>query len=136
MESPLILIVDDEESIVAGLETRLVQAGYRVARACDGPEAIGLARSILPSLILLDQCLPGMSGLQVLALLRDNPLTSDIPVVVISGAATKDHPAMSAGAAAFLLKPYRKDELLDLVDSLLALPYASKGETCYMERLF
>jgi CheY-like chemotaxis protein len=122
MKQPLILIVDDEEAIVAGLSYRLKQVGYRVAGCFTGREGLETARSAAPDLILLDQCLPELVGSDVLTELRGDPATQHIPVVVLSGADVQPTAALSAGAAAFLRKPYRKDELLDLVESLLAQP--------------
>lgn len=122
MNQPLILIVDDEEAIIAGLRYRLNHAGYRVIGSFNGREGLEIARSVAPDLILLDQCLPELSGSDLLSLLSSDPETYGIPVVILSGAEVSQRDALAAGAAAFLRKPYRKDELLDLVESLIAQP--------------
>jgi two-component system phosphate regulon response regulator PhoB len=67
-----ILVVDDEPDIVALVAYHLVRAGYRVATASSGPEALAMARSDCPSLIVLDLMLPGISGYEVLEELRAN----------------------------------------------------------------
>jgi len=120
ISQPLILIVDDEEAIVTGLSYRLKQAGYRVLGCFTGREGLEAARCADPDLILLDQCLPELVGSDVLSELRRDPATRQIPVVILSGADVRQRDALSAGAAAFLRKPYRRDELLDVVESLLA----------------
>lgn len=119
---PLILIIDDEEAIVSALSYVLQKSGYRTAVSDTGEEGLATARSARPDLILLDHCLPELSGSEVLRRLARDPRTSAIPVVVLSGSDVSQWDALSDGAAAFLRKPYRGDEFLDIVDSLLAQP--------------
>lgn len=134
---PLILIIDDEEAIVAGLCFRLRNAGYRTIGCYDGREGLEAARENEPRLILLDKCLPELDGGSVLAELRADANLREIPVVLLSGAGIDQRDAIEAGAAAFLRKPYRKDELLDLVESLLAQSCSTEGtESWVVRRLF
>ena len=84
MDNPLILIIDDSQTIRKLVECHLSQAGYRVAMAADAERGLELARSIQPQLILLDHQLPGTTGDEVCRKLLDGESTAKIPVVVSS----------------------------------------------------
>jgi CheY-like chemotaxis protein len=84
METPLILVIDDSPTIRKMVECHLSQAGYRVALAADAERGLELARSIEPSLILLDHQLPGTTGDQVCRRLLQAEPTAHIPVVISS----------------------------------------------------
>ena len=92
--------------------------------ATGGPEGIEMAVSLLPNVILLDIRMPGMSGLDVLPILRGNPATAHIPVIVLSSNAypSEIEKCLGAGVFGYLSKPYRIDDLMALVDA--ALRYA------------
>lgn len=120
MKAPLrVLIVDDEPAIVTALTTRLRAAGYETLTAHDGRQALQTASEAKPDLMLLDRRLPEMDGLSVLAACRESPDTKRIPVVVLSGLEADRQAAVQAGADAFLAKPYRGEDLLDLVKKLI-----------------
>lgn len=136
MNRPLILIVDDEEAIVSGLTHRLERSGYRAVGAYTSAEAVEIAVETTPDLVLLDQCLPERNGSDVLQELKCIPATRHIPVVLLSGAEVSHQDAIAAGAAAFLRKPYRRDELLELVESLLAQPESISDGQSWRRRLF
>jgi len=118
-DAPLILIVDDEEAIVKGLTFRLQAAGYRTAAASTGHEALQRAAETPPDLVLLDQCLPEMTGGEVLQALQQNEATRIVPVVLLTGGDVQQEDAIAGGAAGFLRKPYKKERLFELIDSLL-----------------
>jgi CheY-like chemotaxis protein len=80
-----ILLVEDSKFLRAATEHILTKAGYRVICAGDGEQALKLARSSLPELILLDMLLPKLSGPEVLRSLKKNDLTAHIPVVKRQG---------------------------------------------------
>src|SRR3954447_8275494 len=84
MESPLILVIDDSPTIRKMVECHLSQAGYRVVMAPDAERGLELARTIGPSLILLDHQLPGTTGDQVCRKLLESETTAHVPVVVSS----------------------------------------------------
>jgi CheY-like chemotaxis protein len=115
---PTILICEDEEPL-----RELVRAAlgddYRFHEAVDGREAVDLARSLQPDLVVLDVMLPGTSGLDVLATLRDDPVTGSIPVVVITAWTHAQQEVLDAGAQRFVSKPFDPDELKRIVDDLL-----------------
>jgi len=78
-----VLVVDDDPSIVDFLENALEDAGYLVLAAV-GAESLGVAHETQPDVILLDINMPGMNGVEVSQRLRANPMTADIPIVVMS----------------------------------------------------
>src|SRR5262249_51214951 len=84
MEQPLILVVDDSQTIRRLVECHLSQAGYRVAMAGDAEHGLELARASQPQLILLDHQLPGTTGDEVCRRLLDHEATARIPVVISS----------------------------------------------------
>jgi twitching motility two-component system response regulator PilH len=108
-----ILIVDDSATIRAVLGKMLGQDGYAVLKAEDGEQALAMAREERPDLVFLDIVLPGMSGFAVLRALRHDPVTRDIPVVMISGniQATEQFYVQRFGADDFLKKPFGRGEV-------------------------
>src|SRR3954453_13142236 len=84
MENPLILVIDDSQTIRKMVECHLSQAGYRVVTAPDAERGLELASSLRPDLILLDHQLPGTTGDQVCRRLLDAEETAKIPVVISS----------------------------------------------------
>ena len=107
------LVVDDSPTICAVLGKMLHQDGYAVLKATDGAEAIELARRERPALIFLDVVMPGTNGFAVLRRLRHDPLTRDIPIVMISGnpQATEQFYVQRFGADDFMQKPFDRDEV-------------------------
>ncbi|MEM9249915.1 MAG: diguanylate cyclase [Pseudomonadota bacterium] len=116
-----ILVVDDVATNRIILKAKLGIACYDVLQAEDGKTALALARSERPDLILLDLAMPGMSGLDVLKVLKKAPETADIPVVVISSQTDLRSrlAVFEAGAEDYLTKPIDDLHLAALVRSLL-----------------
>lgn len=116
-----ILVVDDEPDIVALVVYHLAKAGYRVSTAATGPDAVQLAKRELPSLVVLDLMLPGMSGFEVLAQLRDNVSTAGLAVLMLT--ARKEEPdrikGLELGADDYLTKPFSPQELVLRVGAIL-----------------
>jgi CheY-like chemotaxis protein len=97
-------------------EHTLKKAGYHVVTAVDGMEALSVAHTSHPDLILLDMMLPKLDGPSVLRALKADPLTAQIPVVVVTGLSQKNEEKLvHDGASAFL----GKDQLLTSVEPLL-----------------
>ena len=84
MENPLVLVIDDSQTIRKMVECHLSQAGYRVALAADAELGLQMARTLQPDLILLDHQLPGTTGDEVCRKLLDDEQTSRVPVVISS----------------------------------------------------
>lgn len=100
-----ILLVDDSKPILHENERILHKAGYEVVCAEDGESALKLAREVKPDLILLDMILPKLSGPEVLARLKKDPATADIPVIVLSSLTEKNRQKLiEAGAEDYVEK--------------------------------
>jgi PAS domain S-box-containing protein len=111
---PLVLVVEDDLHAGDLLGHFLKEAGYRVAHAATGAQAIALAKSLKPDAITLDILLPGEDGLAILGQLKAGPATKEIPVVVVS---ITDHRELgySLGAIEWLVKPVQRSPFVDAV---------------------
>lgn len=116
-----ILVVDDEPEIVALVAYHLGKAGYRLATASTGQDALEAARRERYSLIVLDLMLPGMSGFDVLEALRSDDATRDVAVLMLT--ARREEPdrirGLSLGADDYLTKPFSPAELVLRVGAIL-----------------
>ena len=100
-----ILLVEDSKPIRRENERALLEAGYEVVCAVDGESALRFARDLKPDLILLDMILPKMSGPEVLRQLKSEPVTAEIPVVVLSSLSEKNRQKLvEEGAEEYLEK--------------------------------
>lgn len=113
-----ILVIEDDEATARLLELQLGQHGGDVEVASDPEAAVEIARATHPDLITLDLGLRPIGGFEVMRRLRDDPLTSSIPVIFIS---VSDHrtEASGQGAAGYIMKPYWPDTLYAVVDRVL-----------------
>ena len=118
-----ILLVEDDPLSARLADLVLRSEGYEVIIAPNGLQALKIAQDAPPDLILLDLMLPGLDGFEVLNRLRAEPKTANVPVVVISSKSqpTDKQTAVKVGANAYLTKPYRKNELLEVARSLLSV---------------
>ncbi|HEY2746726.1 MAG TPA: response regulator [Polyangia bacterium] len=114
-----ILVVDDDRYTTYILKGMLVAAGYRVFLAHDGDAALGAAREKKPDLVTVDLRMPGVDGLAVVEILKHDPDTRKMPIVVLSVTDDRDR-AAAVGADAFLQKPIDAEPLLDCIARLLA----------------
>jgi signal transduction histidine kinase/CheY-like chemotaxis protein len=105
-----ILIVDDDSAIRSMLKQYLQDRGYETEEAADAKEAIGKARSLRLDLILLDIMMPGLSGYDVLRVLKNDEITRDIPVIVVSVLEDRQR-ALMLGASDYVTKPVDEKEL-------------------------
>jgi two-component system phosphate regulon response regulator PhoB len=116
-----ILVVDDEPDITALVAYHLARAGYRVATAASGDEALRVARVERPDLVVLDLMLPGVSGYDVLTALRQREETRDVGVILLT--ARREEPdrirGLSLGADDYLTKPFSPQELVLRVAAVL-----------------
>ena len=116
-----ILAVDDDPAIVCLLSHLLEDSGYEVLTAATGTVALDCAITDDPDLILLDILLPDMEGMEVCAKLRQNPVTSDIPIIFLTAYNTEDRleEAMDMGGDDFLGKPINSVELTVRIQAML-----------------
>ena len=123
VRSKTILIAEDEPSIVVSLEFLLRNAGYEVAVARDGEEALRLIGTIRPDLIVLDIMLPSVSGFEVCRSIREDRSTRDTRVLMLTarGRESEMQKGMAAGADAYMTKPFSTKELMEVVKRLLGL---------------
>jgi len=121
---PRILVCDNEDVLRDLVRASLGGNGYDLVEARDGDEALTLARTVRPDLILLDVMMPGRSGLDVLAELRADPELAETRVVMLTARtqAADRGAAAEAGADRFLTKPFSPLQLAALVEDMLAEP--------------
>lgn len=117
MAEKTILIVDDSPTDLHALRTALEPGGYAILTATDGEEALRRASRERPDLILLDVILPRMNGFEVCRVLKSDPQTSEIKVVLVS--CKREHSdrfwGLKQGAVEYVTKPFEKKDLLDVV---------------------
>src|ERR1051325_3624127 len=118
---PKILVVDDEPDVVELIRVNLTAAGFDVLIAGDGPEALRKARSAAPALVILDLMLPEVDGLEVCKLLRRDPATQPIPIVMLTAKAAEIDRVLGfeLGADDYVTKPFSPRELVLRVKALL-----------------
>jgi len=114
----VILVVDDDANIRELLRQSLEEESYEVIEAENGFEAINFAKSLTPDLIILDVKMPQINGFDVAAILKNNPETMSIPIIILSILQDEER-GYKIGIDRFLPKPLNKDGLLREVNSLL-----------------
>jgi two-component system response regulator MtrA len=116
-----ILVADDDPDILNIVTVSLETQGYGILKAANGREAIEQAKQNHPDLILLDMMMPVMSGYEVVADLKSDPATADIPVVGLSAKAmaTDIELASGIGIDGYITKPFRIAQVLAVVEGYL-----------------
>ena len=116
-----VLIIDDSATIVALLRRMMRQNELVTLEAGDAEAGIEIARSEIPDLVFLDIVLPGMNGFAALRALRRDPITRDIPIIMISGneQATEEFYVQRIGADDFMKKPFSRAEVFARIERLL-----------------
>ena len=123
-----ILIIEDDPSILRGLQLNLGMEGYVVRSAADGATGLAMARSENPDLVVVDVMLPKLGGLEVVREIRAQD--PDLPVLILSakGQETDKVAGLQLGADDYMVKPFGLKELLARIDALLRRR-RSRGET-------
>jgi len=116
---PKILVVEDEEAILLGLEENLKFAGYDVVTANDGPGGLKKALGERPDLVVLDLMLPGMSGYEVCRKLRDEGLQVPVVMLTARGDEFDRVHGFEVGADDYVTKPFSINELLLRIKAIL-----------------
>ena len=123
-----VLVCDDTRAIANSIVYMLQSAGYRAQAVNSALDCVAVARRDTPSLIIMDIMMPGMDGATASGLMKDVPEIEGVPVILLS-AMPEDQVkvrAEDAGAAGYLLKPYRKDVLLGVVRNSIGQPLPLK----------
>ncbi|HUT55782.1 MAG TPA: response regulator [bacterium] len=117
-----VLIADDDDMVRNLIKLTIRDDGYEVHEACDGIEALDMAREIMPDLIVMDVMMPGKVGYQVCQELKEDPDTRQIFVMFLTargGSLSKETVELSGGDA-FLSKPFTPRELRELIQKALS----------------
>jgi two-component system, cell cycle response regulator DivK len=119
LQTPLVLVVEDDGDAREMYEVVLAGSGFRVASAANGIDAIDKARTLLPGLILMDLSLPSLDGWEASRRLKNEASTRDIPIVALSGNPIDDEAGAGQVFAAALMKPCLPDDLIAAVRRLV-----------------
>src|SRR5688572_11771358 len=124
--SARILVIDDEPDFLDLIGQHLKGGGFEVITANDGISGLNLARRHLPDVILLDLQLPDIDGLSVCEILRKQPSTASIPVVLVTAMSGEIVRANSVGSGAdhFLPKPFDREAVCDCLHKILRARHA------------
>jgi len=114
-----ILIVDDDRLILTGLANGLEERGYVVHKAATGEEAVALADTVQPDLVLMDICLPGISGIEAARRIQEK---ANVPVIFLSATDSEEmvRMAIALGSISYLVKPITITQLVPAVENALA----------------
>jgi two-component system phosphate regulon response regulator PhoB len=132
-----ILVVDDEPDIVALVAYHLAKAGYSVSTATSGPEGLAAARREKPSLVVLDLMLPGLTGLEVMEQLREDPATSRMAVLMLTARREESDriKGLTLGADDYLTKPFSPQELMLRIAAILRRVRSAKEQESDVRRI-
>ena len=117
-----VLVVDDDPDLRDLVAFKLSRAGYEVLTAEDGETGLALAQEQRPDLVILDVMMPGLSGIDVLRVLRMRPQTSGLAVIMLTARAQEGdtETAFLAGADDYVVKPFSPRELVRRAEAVLA----------------
>ncbi len=121
IEGTRALIIDDSKTVVVTLRKILVSQDYLTLEAFDAETGIEIARAESPDVIFLDIVLPGMNGFAALRQLRRDPITKDIPIIMMSSneQATEEFFGNRIGADDFMKKPFAREEVFARLNKLV-----------------
>lgn len=120
-EGTRVLIIDDSKTVVMAIKKFLRSVGYDTLEAFDAETGLNIIREQTPELVFLDIMLPGMNGFTALRTIRRDPLTRDIPVIMMSGneQAMEQFFGSRIGADDFMKKPFSREEVFFRIERLL-----------------
>jgi DNA-binding response OmpR family regulator len=117
-----VLLIEDDvaQRMIASFALR--KAGHEVREAPDGEQGLAEARAATPDFVVCDVMMPGISGYEVVAAMRADPVLVNVPVVLLTAMSERQHmrQGMTAGADDYLTKPYRPNELCEAIQAVLA----------------
>jgi two-component system phosphate regulon response regulator PhoB len=112
---PVILVVDDDLPILLLMRNVLKEFGFEARTANSGAAALDAVREQIPDLVLLDKNLPGMSGTEIINVLRSDGGLGQVPILILSGEPVSRDEIASLGAAGAVMKPF---DVMDLVERI------------------
>ena len=127
VKTPTVLVVDDNQENLELLQAYLEDLDCRTVPACDGLQALEIIADSAPDLVLLDVMMPKMSGFEVCKRIKNDPKTSDIPIIMVTALnefGDIEH-GIDSGTDDFISKPVNKLELLTRVKTMLKLKHLS-----------
>ena len=109
-----VLAVDDEKHIVRLVQVNLQRGGYDVVTASDGKQALDMIEANPPDMVISDVMMPQMDGFELLKRLKQNPVTRELPIIMLTAKAMDSdvYEGWRAGADVYLTKPFNPQELL------------------------
>jgi CheY-like chemotaxis protein len=115
-----IMVVDDT-AVVRVLVKSILSRDYNIIEACNGQEAIDLSGREVPDLILMDIMMPGVDGYSACSAIKSNPMTKDIPIVMLTAVDydLNRRLAENVGASGYITKPFGIEDLKKVIDRLL-----------------
>jgi CheY-like chemotaxis protein len=116
-----ILVIDDDESLLQMMSLMLRRAGHQTILVSNGHEGIEIARREQPDAAIVDVMMPQLSGYEVCRILREDPRTQDIPLLILTALSQREHreQAQDSGADDYVTKPVTRDDLVAHVEELL-----------------
>lgn len=118
-----VLLIEDEPNIAEAIRFVMARDGWQVSVLADGAGAVAAVARLRPDLVILDLMLPGMSGLEIVALLRADPATQGLPVMMLTakGLGRDRDAATRAGVSLFMTKPFANAEVVAQARALVGL---------------
>jgi DNA-binding response OmpR family regulator len=117
-----VLIVEDDKFLRELISQKITKEGHEAVVAVDGEEGVKKAKEETPDIVLLDLILPGIDGFEVLAKIKEDPLTNAIPVIILSNLGQKEdmEKGMKLGAAGYLIKAhFTPSEIMEKIKTIL-----------------
>lgn len=121
-QSKHVLIVDDDDAILETLRDILEFEGYQVRTLQDGSRILEQIHAEPPAMVLLDLRMPGLDGRQVFQSLQTDPLSIDIPVVLVTADDSGSSYAGELGAVDYIAKPFKLDQLFACIERFMGQP--------------
>lgn len=121
MTKKTILVADDDELLAQLIAMKLIEAGFNVTLADDGEKALKMINETMPDAIILDGMMPGLDGMDVLRLVKEQEATKNIPIMMLTarGMGKDVVSGLELGAADYLVKPFMPEELVDRLGRIL-----------------
>ena len=134
---PQIMVVDDDQDTVAILSRHLQREGFLPIEASSGAQCLKLVHENEVDVILLDLMMPGMDGFEVVRLLKSDPITAEIPIIMITARDDLDsrEEGMRLGVSDFLAKPVFRRQLATRVRAQLEILETSRNTSAAIDRL-